>query len=92
MLVILIKCPHSGKEHKAPMPSSGRKMAMSCPHCNKIMFKKQDSCCVFCSYGIIKCPVEQEKGNFINIVQVYLTCTLFFTFSAKGLAGLKTGV
>jgi hypothetical protein len=56
-----VKCPHCGVERTAIMPSMGRKMALSCPSCNKIIFKKEDSCCVFCSYGIIKCPVEQEK-------------------------------
>ena len=59
---ITLKCPHCGAEQNANMPSAGRKMALSCRSCNIIIFKKQESCCVFCSYGEIKCPVEQEKG------------------------------
>ena len=56
-----VKCPHCKVEQRATMPSKGRKMALDCRFCNKIMFAKEGSCCVFCSYALIKCPDSQNK-------------------------------
>jgi hypothetical protein len=61
ILETLLICPHCNVEQRATMPVSGMKMAHDCRFCNETMIAKEGSCCVFCSYGITKCPDTQQK-------------------------------
>jgi len=60
-LETLLKCPHCGVEQRATMPVSGKKTAHDCRYCYKTIQAKEGSCCVFCSYGLHKCPESQTK-------------------------------
>jgi len=68
ILETMLKCPHCSVEQRATMPVSGMKMAQDCRFCNETMIAKQGSCCVFCSYGIIKCPDAQYKELLLEKV------------------------
>ena len=62
ILETMLKCPHCGVEQRATMPLTGKKMAQDCRFCGETMIAKEGECCVFCSYGLIGCPVAQEKA------------------------------
>ncbi len=57
----VIKCPHCGVEQQATMTLTGKKIAHDCRFCNQTMYAKKGECCVFCSFGAIKCLGTQEK-------------------------------
>ena len=61
ILETMLKCPHCKVEQRATMSPTGKKMAQDCRFCNQTMIAKEGDCCVFCSYGLIKCPATQEK-------------------------------
>ncbi len=63
ILETMLKCPHCGVEQRATMPVSGMKMAQDCRFCNETILAKEGSHCVFCSYGLIKCPHAQQKDH-----------------------------
>ncbi|MEO8447417.1 MAG: GDCCVxC domain-containing (seleno)protein [bacterium] len=57
-----IICPFCGKKKTEVMPSNACVFFYECDGCKKIIKPKQGDCCVFCSYGTVKCPPIQS-GN-----------------------------
>jgi hypothetical protein len=60
-----IKCPYCGIEKGEEMPLYIRTRSYLCEYCKKTIEPKKNECCVFCSYGSIKCPQAQIE-NRIN--------------------------
>ena len=56
-------CPECGAKQKVEMLETGYSYAYQCDSCLEIIEKKEDDCCVYCSYGEVKCPSEQVKWN-----------------------------
>ncbi len=54
-----IKCPDCGIEKKETMPINSCQFFYECTNCNTIIKPKEGDCCVFCSYGTVKCPPKQ---------------------------------
>jgi uncharacterized Zn finger protein len=56
----IIKCPGCGFEKKEIMPTDSCQFFYECSNCGKILKPKPGDCCVYCSYGSMKCPPVQE--------------------------------
>ncbi len=59
----MLTCPECASQQTAEMLDTGHSYAYQCDHCSEIIEKKEDSCCVYCSYGEVKCPSQQIKWN-----------------------------
>ena len=63
MLFSTITCPHCGFKSKEQMPIDACQFFYVCKSCSKTMTPKAGDCCVFCSYGDVKCPPMQTGEN-----------------------------
>lgn len=58
-----LTCPACGARHTETMPTNACIYFYECPVCMKLLKPLSGDCCVFCSYGDVKCPPIQEgKG------------------------------
>lgn len=55
----VIKCPSCGFSKKETMPTDACQFFYECENCHKLLKPKPGDCCVFCSYGDVKCPPMQ---------------------------------
>ncbi|MBM6499425.1 MerC domain-containing protein [Flavobacterium macrobrachii] len=55
-----ITCPHCGHKKEEMMPTDACQFFYECENCKKIVKPKQGDCCVYCSYGTVKCPPIQS--------------------------------
>ncbi len=61
----IITCSFCGYEKEEEMPLTACVHFYECETCRKILKPKKGDCCVFCSYGSVKCPPKQlEEINF----------------------------
>jgi hypothetical protein len=58
-LISTITCPHCGATHTETMPTDQCQYFYECPTCHTTFKPKTGDCCVFCSYGTVKCPSKQ---------------------------------
>lgn len=58
-----ITCPECGKQSKEVMPTNMCQWFYECPHCRALLKPLKGDCCVFCSYGTVKCPPIQQDGS-----------------------------
>ncbi len=58
----VITCPVCHYKKKETMPVDACQFFYECSSCKTILRPELGDCCVFCSYGTIKCPSKQE-GN-----------------------------
>ena len=56
----VIKCPKCGFEKEEIMPTDSCLFFYECTNCKTLLKPEQGDCCVFCSYGSVKCPPIQE--------------------------------
>jgi hypothetical protein len=56
----MLTCPHCGKQSAEIMPSDACLFFHECRHCKTMLRPKSGDCCVFCSYGSVKCPPMQQ--------------------------------
>lgn len=54
-------CPFCGSSTQEQMPEDRCVIVYPCPHCGKIIRPRKGDCCVFCSYGTVRCPPEQSR-------------------------------
>jgi len=59
----VITCPYCGFQKEETMPEDSCQFFYQCTHCGKILKPKEGDCCVFCSYGTVKCPPMQNSGH-----------------------------
>jgi hypothetical protein len=57
-----LTCPHCGAKAVEIMPTDACVYFYECASCQTLLRPKQGHCCVFCSYGSVKCPPIQS-GN-----------------------------
>ncbi|WP_305080679.1 GDCCVxC domain-containing (seleno)protein [Microbulbifer sediminum] len=55
-----ITCPECGHSKKEEMPTNFCQFFYECEQCHKLLEPKPGDCCVYCSYGTVKCPPIQE--------------------------------
>jgi hypothetical protein len=54
-----ITCPQCGARHTETMPTNACVFFYNCPSCAARLKPLDGDCCVFCSYGDVKCPPIQ---------------------------------
>lgn len=62
--ISVITCPICGHLKKEAMPTDSCQYFYKCENCKALLKPLKGDCCVFCSYGSVKCPSKQEeKGD-----------------------------
>ena len=62
-LLSIIECPHCGSRKQEQMPTDACLFFYECAGCARMLRPLRGDCCVFCSYGSVKCPpVQLQKG------------------------------
>lgn len=56
-----ITCPFCGKQQEEEMPVNACQFFYTCKSCQKTFKPNKGDCCVFCSFGSVKCPSKQEE-------------------------------
>ncbi|MEQ1587140.1 MAG: GDCCVxC domain-containing (seleno)protein [Cyclobacteriaceae bacterium] len=59
----IITCPQCGFEKTEEMPLNACQYFYECENCKTLLKPKVGDCCVYCSYGTVKCPPMQENGS-----------------------------
>jgi len=57
-----ITCPKCNHQTTEQMPTDYCQYFWDCPQCKNKLKPKEGDCCVYCSYGTVKCPPIQ-KGD-----------------------------
>ncbi|MCR4337300.1 MAG: hypothetical protein NUV91_05795 [Candidatus Omnitrophica bacterium] len=60
VLKSVIRCPHCGFEKEEIMLTDSCHFFYQCTSCGVRFKPKEGDCCVFCSYGTVKCPPKQK--------------------------------
>ena len=55
-----ITCPECGHQATEIMPTDSCQFFYECTSCHTVLRPNEGDCCVFCSYGSIKCPPIQQ--------------------------------
>lgn len=59
----VITCPDCGFGKEEEMPTDSCVFFYKCENCQAFLKPKQGDCCVYCSYGSVKCPPKtSEQG------------------------------
>ena len=59
ILKSVLTCPYCGFAKRERMPTDACQFYYECNHCNAL----PGDCCVFCSFGSMKCPpIQQQRG------------------------------
>ena len=56
-----ITCPQCGRTEEETMPINACVHVYECPGCGAVLRPKEGDCCVFCSYGSVRCPPQQAE-------------------------------
>lgn len=54
-----IRCPECGHQEEETMHTDACTYFYKCTSCEIVLKPKQGDCCVFCTYGTVKCPPIQ---------------------------------
>ena len=58
-----LACPECGHAKREVMPTDACQFFYACERCQAVLRPKRGDCCVFCSYGSVKCPpVQMDEG------------------------------
>lgn len=58
-----IVCPECGFAKEETMPEDACQFFYECTNCHAVLRPLAGDCCVFCSYGDIRCPSKQEEAG-----------------------------
>jgi hypothetical protein len=61
-----ITCPECGHQSKDLMPTNACQFYYDCKGCSVLLSPRAGDCCVYCSYGDVKCPPIQEGASCCN--------------------------
>ena len=59
----VITCPRCGFAKREAMPTDACQFYYECEGCKALLRPKPGDCCVFCSFGSVRCPPMQMKGS-----------------------------
>jgi len=60
----MLTCPLCGHEEMETMPSDACQWFYECKGCGVLLRPGEGDCCVFCSYGSVRCPpIQQGDGG-----------------------------
>jgi hypothetical protein len=60
LLNSVITCPNCGFQKDEEMPTDACQYFYECESCKTRLKPLSGDCCVFCSYGTVKCPPIQQ--------------------------------
>jgi hypothetical protein len=63
ILKSVLTCPRCGFQKEETMPTDACQYFYECSQCKARLKPRPGDCCVFCSYGSVKCPPQQEKAT-----------------------------
>ncbi|MEP1197886.1 MULTISPECIES: GDCCVxC domain-containing (seleno)protein [Alphaproteobacteria] len=58
-----LTCPECGHAAEETMPTDACQWFYECKSCHTVLKPLEGDCCVYCSYGTVKCPPIQEGGS-----------------------------
>lgn len=61
-----ITCPNCGHQKEETMSTDACQFFYKCENCEIILKPKEGDCCVFCSYGSVKCPPIQQQKSYCS--------------------------
>lgn len=61
VLDLVLICPDCGIAAQETMPTDACVYFYECRQCRTLLRPKSDDCCVFCSFGSVKCPPVQKQ-------------------------------
>ena len=59
ILASALTCPHCGYTSVELMPTDACVIIHECAGCHAVLRPNDGDCCVFCSFGSVKCPPVQ---------------------------------
>jgi hypothetical protein len=59
----ILTCPACRQAQLEVMPTDACLYFYECTHCGVLLKPTPGDCCVFCSYGTVKCPPKQASGS-----------------------------
>lgn len=63
-----ITCPQCGHKKTEIMPTDACQWYYECEQCHALLRPQPGDCCVFCSYGDVKCPpIQQGNGDCCSV-------------------------
>ncbi len=65
----MLTCPGCGHVAKLEMPVDACQFFYACEACKTLLRPLAGDCCVFCSYGSVKCPPIQEQSSLIALFE-----------------------
>lgn len=63
VLQSMLTCPECGHAKWEVMPTDACQWFHECGHCKAVLRPLPGDCCVFCSYGTVKCPPMQQGAG-----------------------------
>lgn len=64
ILESILICPHCGHAKRETMPTDACQFFYECESCKAVLRPKTGDCCVYCSYGSVKCPpMQKQRGS-----------------------------
>lgn len=61
VLESMLTCPQCGNVAHETMPVDACQFFYECEACKTLLKPRSGDCCVFCSYGSVKCPPVQAQ-------------------------------
>lgn len=58
-----ITCPKCGHQAKEEMPTTACQFFYECEKCKTLLKPQDGDCCVYCSFGTVKCPPVQQGSS-----------------------------
>ena len=58
-----LTCPRCGFQKEEAMPTDACQYFYECESCKALLKPNAGDCCVFCSFGSVKCPPIQEQRS-----------------------------
>lgn len=59
----VLTCPKCGHVKRETMPTDACQFFYECEGCKALLKPQPGDCCVFCSYGSVKCPPMQAQRS-----------------------------
>ncbi|CAG8873717.1 GDCCVxC domain-containing (seleno)protein [Pseudomonas fluorescens] len=67
ILESVLTCPHCSFAKQEAMPTNACQFFYECDNCRTLLRPNPGDCCVFCSFGSMKCPPIQEQRGCCGI-------------------------
>ncbi|WPC06434.1 GDCCVxC domain-containing (seleno)protein [Pseudomonas benzenivorans] len=62
ILESVLTCPRCGFAKRESMPTDACLYFYECSRCRTLLRPNPGDCCVFCSFGSVRCPPVQQQG------------------------------